>query len=98
MVKYTDPARYPYSAFDPSPEMDIDDADVILKYIGKNRVHYGQPVNDPVFSAHKKVTYKSYGVQDEAIIYYHDDPGTVLGCTEQVSYAPLYYILHYLTL
>jgi hypothetical protein len=97
MAKYSDPARYPYSAFDPSPELDIDDADVILMYIGNNRVHYGQPVNGPVFSAHKKITYKSYGVQDEAEIYYHDNPGTVLGCTEQVSYSINHTLLHDLT-
>jgi hypothetical protein len=63
-------------------------------YIGTNRVHYRQPVNGSVFSAHKKITYKSYGVEDEAHIYYHDNPGTVLGCTEQVSYLIKHTLLH----
>ena len=94
MAKYSDPARYPYSAFDPSPEMDINDADVILMYIGNNRVNYGQPVNGLAFSAHKKITFKSYGVQDDAVIYYNDNPGTVLGCTEQVSYSINHTHLH----
>lgn len=85
MLSFSSPERADYSAFAPLPEMALEDADIGLMFIGKNQVAYEVPVNDTVFAAHQRQEHDSYGLQDITVEYFSDDPGTVLGCTEQVA-------------
>jgi hypothetical protein len=69
--------------FIPVPELEINNADLFFRFVGKGLVIYANPVNDPLFSAHRPVTYT---LQTGNASYYQSDfPGSTLACTQQVS-------------
>jgi len=66
--------------FDPLPSMERQDADIALIAINAGVVHYRNPVEDPLFSAHQVLQ-----DPDENMTWYTQDwPARALGCTEQV--------------
>jgi len=65
------------------PELQRSDADVELKAISTNRVSFTEPVNDPMFSAHRNSTVSTSSGRILSI-YVHDSPVTVMGCAVQV--------------
>ncbi|KAF2024892.1 hypothetical protein EK21DRAFT_20904, partial [Setomelanomma holmii] len=71
--------------FNTLSEMQRTDADVALAAIWLNFIMYEKPVNDPLFSAHKKWIYQPGGGYPDEIRYQSDNAAGVVGCTEQVS-------------
>lgn len=66
------------------PQLRRKDADVVLKLIRLNSKTFENPVNDPVFSAHREdITYMTDG--SNRTIYAPDFPGSVMGCALQVG-------------
>lgn len=62
--------------------MNRTDADVAFTYIALNNVLYHRPVNDPLFSAHRKVSFgQMNGGQTE---YQSDNMIGAMGCAVQV--------------
>lgn len=66
------------------PELHRWDADVTLRLTMKSAVLYGEPVDDPMFSAHREVTYRVSSTGDNVTMYLSDNPGSVMGCAQQV--------------
>ena len=64
--------------------MNRTDADVAFTYITLNNVWYHNPVNDPLFSAHKKVTINEGNLA--AANYKSDNYIGAMGCAVQVRY------------
>jgi hypothetical protein len=62
-----------------------EDADLVLKMFSKNRVLYENPVNDPIFSAHKRYVVPNERTGMEFPYYLSDFPVAVVGCAQQVS-------------
>ena len=62
----------------PIPEMTREDADVSLIFVIGNSISYLNPVDDPLFAAHRR------SLSDDQTIYLPDYPAGALGCTEQV--------------
>ena len=71
------------TAYVPLPELQRNDADVVVKTVPLNAVQYTNPVNDPVFSAHKNMT---KGTLRKSVDRYYvsDFPNGVIGCALQV--------------
>ena len=77
--------------------MKADDADLTLILIALNAVKYANPVEDPVFSAHKpflRTIEANMGLNQT--IYFSDWANGVMGCREQVT-IPLLVILYPIT-
>lgn len=70
----------------PLPEMRRNDSDLVLKLVMKNKVAYDSPVDDPVFSAHEEFTTFDQTDGTNVTFYFSDFPGSVIGCTQQVSH------------
>lgn len=65
--------------------MNRTDADLALAAIAFNNVKYDNPVDDPVFSAHKQ---QSYTYRGKAMKSYRPDAHVgIIGCMEQVSFS-----------
>lgn len=62
-----------------------DDADIVLIMLCKNRILYQNPVDDPIFSAHKRYVVPNERTGSEFSYYLSDFPVSVVGCTQQVS-------------
>ena len=60
-------------------------ADVALMAIWLNVLKYENPVNDPLFSAHKESSYMPGDGCPNQTLYMSDNVAWVLGCTEQVQ-------------
>jgi hypothetical protein len=68
-------------------EMNRTDADVALAFIALNNVMYHKPVDDPLFSAHRKVP---YGLGSYARTEYKPDHlAGAIGCAVQVCRSPI---------
>jgi hypothetical protein len=66
--------------------MEINDADLVAIFIAKNEMRYRQPINDPIFAAHRRADTVSDQQRGGNITYYKSDfPISALGCTLQVS-------------
>jgi hypothetical protein len=68
----------------PISEMNRTDADVAINIIWLNNVQYTNVVDDPMFSAHQPRSFVSGGVNFTN--YRADNPGGLLGCTNQVRF------------
>ncbi|KAF2004127.1 hypothetical protein P154DRAFT_485871 [Amniculicola lignicola CBS 123094] len=67
------------------PEMQREDADVVLRMIAKNYMVYRETNEDPVFSAHKSYNLTlNFGATVER--YYSDYPASVIACAQQYQY------------
>jgi hypothetical protein len=62
--------------------MNRTDADVALAFVALNSVLYHRPVNDPLFSAHRNVTYNLGPIARTE--YKSDHIAGALGCAVQV--------------
>ncbi|KAF2111917.1 hypothetical protein BDV96DRAFT_499062 [Lophiotrema nucula] len=83
---YSQPEMAAGSQFEPLDGMKADDADLTLVLLALNAVKYANPVEDPVFSAHKpflRTIESSYGINET--IYFSDWANGVMGCREQPS-------------
>lgn len=75
-------AWYEYGGMVPLPEMQNNATDMVYRAIAKNYVVFRQPIEDPVFAAHKSnPTISSGGLKADS--YYPDDPVTVVACAQQ---------------
>jgi hypothetical protein len=75
------------STFIPLPEMEINDADLVAIFIAKNEMRYRQPINDPIFAAHRRADTVSDQQRGGNITYYKSDfPISALGCTLQYQF------------
>ncbi|KAF2265707.1 hypothetical protein CC78DRAFT_598290 [Lojkania enalia] len=71
--------------FDPLPEMRRDDADIILRSVEQGIVGYREPVDDPVFAAHRD----AHGSTDhgpKGFVFLPDFPIAMIGCAQQYQY------------
>jgi hypothetical protein len=69
------------STFTPIPELDVDNADVFLLFLGFTG-KFTEPIEDPWFSAHQHETHDtSFEILQN--LYTPDKPISTLGCTEQ---------------
>lgn len=65
--------------------MEQDNADVTVIMLAKNSVYYGEPVNDPLFSAHAPMDYYTiWGSEQKG--YLSDFPVSMIGCTQQYQF------------
>ncbi|KAF2020984.1 hypothetical protein BU24DRAFT_487495 [Aaosphaeria arxii CBS 175.79] len=71
------------SPFQTLPEMSRPKDDVLVALVAKNSVRYGQPVDDPLFAAHKPIVHYDLGTAENVTWYYSDVPATALGCVVQ---------------
>ncbi|KAF2264053.1 hypothetical protein CC78DRAFT_617092 [Lojkania enalia] len=71
--------------FNPINGMKTTDAGLLLVMVTKNTVSYRHPIDDPVFSAHKAIKYRTYTYPNDTE-YASDEPLSVLGCTEQYQF------------
>jgi hypothetical protein len=78
---FTDPG---YIGIDALPEMQRDDADVAVIAVWMNNVSYEDPVDDPLFTAHRPQTYIVGGGYPDYTKYYSDYHAGVIGCAQQV--------------
>ena len=81
--------------FDPPSEFVREDADTNICLIRKNVITYGSPVDDAIFSAHQPVLIFQAENGENMTQYLSDDPGSVIGCMEQVSQFASHYIRIY---
>lgn len=72
------------------PEMRRDDADVVILAVFKYATEYHQPVDDPVFAAHRNVSrLAAAGKGSEIVNIYHSDhSATWIGCASQYQFCP----------
>lgn len=70
--------------FEPLPGLVRNDSETALLAVYPNKIVYVNPVNDPVFSAHRP--WKSVNGDGDAHepLYLPDHPGRVIGCAVQV--------------
>jgi hypothetical protein len=72
------------NAFDPLPELRVNEADLTLIMVTLNQVKYQVPVDDPFFSAHKP--YNLVGsTTTNTTVYFSDWPNAVMACKQQVQ-------------
>ena len=86
---YGGPARLEkFSSFKPIKQLRRDDADVMLFFLSSPGIHFGKPVDDPWFSAHRKAgsTFSVVNETNTRPLYSQDEPAGVLGCTMQTQY------------
>lgn len=85
-LKYPSPFWDPYgSTFSPIPRLRNDDSDLVVVYVTTRGVRYWEPVDDPLFSAHKVI--QQLLVDNSTIPnYLPDAPMTAFGCQQQVSH------------
>lgn len=68
------------------PELKLEEADVWLQVIKKNRILYQLEVDDPLFAAHQEVELMDASTEENTTVYISDTPASALGCTSQVSF------------
>lgn len=78
------------SSITPLPEMNRTDADVNLIAVWSNAIVYENPVNDPLFAAHRLEMRAQSSGTDKAL-YWADHYAGVIGCAEQVRNHPTLY-------
>ncbi|KAF1951516.1 hypothetical protein CC80DRAFT_528262 [Byssothecium circinans] len=75
------------SQFDPIPQLQKPDADVMLFFLTSRGILFTQPVDDPWFSAHKKGKQLRSSIDSTTYkqLYDPDEPISVMGCTMQMQ-------------
>ncbi|KAF2680250.1 hypothetical protein K458DRAFT_312414 [Lentithecium fluviatile CBS 122367] len=73
----------------PLPEMQRDDADVAIIAVWLNDVSYEQPVEDPLFTAHRSFTYIVGGGYPNYTRFDPDFYAGAIGCAVQLTGSPL---------
>jgi hypothetical protein len=81
---YGNPAWADMNDFYPLPEMQSENKDLVIVMLWKNSMGYGEPVNDPFFSAHDQEEVGTTGGTNETW-YYSDSIASAMGCTQQVN-------------
>jgi hypothetical protein len=84
IISYADPeGNVPGQNFVPLPAMNTSEADVSVVSFSASRVSYSNPVDDPVFAAHRPVSdVSTFGVNNS--VYESDWPVSAMGCWMQV--------------
>lgn len=82
---YSSPKWSLLNDLEPLPEMSVEDVDLEVVMITKNRQTYGNPVNDPIFSAHDPFEVASNIEGENETVYFSDFPNSIVGCTLQVG-------------
>ncbi|KAJ4305887.1 hypothetical protein N0V90_001420 [Kalmusia sp. IMI 367209] len=85
-TRYISPSLAILNTFEPVAELHRRDADIVLKFIAKNRVLYTAPVEDPIFQATLLVN--NLMLMDGSTftgMYAPNSPLGVIGCAQQVS-------------
>jgi len=72
---------YPLSADGP-------EGDLIFKPFMSNSLYFEEPINDPLYSAHKEIPEIDVNTNETYIRYLADHPVKGVGCTQHVSQAP----------
>lgn len=76
-------------SFIPSPDFNRSDADVNLSFLSVNSVKFTEPVDDPLFSAHRPHFFPSddsnmnFYEPENKTYYTSDNLANVIGCTDQ---------------
>lgn len=85
VMKWGAPERDTNSAnsFDPISELKVNEADLTLIMVTLNQVKYQQPVEDPLFSAHKPFNWTGSSTSS-MIVYFSDWPNAMMACKQQV--------------
>ncbi|KAI9784416.1 MAG: hypothetical protein M1816_000840 [Peltula sp. TS41687] len=74
-----------YSDFVPRPELIRSDADHTVVFISMNSVLAAEPIDDPIFSAHRPIVTLASN-RNSGIFYGADRPAGVIGCIEQYQF------------
>jgi hypothetical protein len=72
------------------PEMKSNNSDLVLLLITANSIGYDSPVNDPFFSAHRRIDFVG-STGENATRYYSDWSSPVMGCQQRVRFSMLKY-------
>ena len=80
------PAWENFNSFSPISELESNDSDLFLGFVVPHGVSYNNPVDDPLFSAHRIMTDVASGINLTRTFYVSDEPVTVFGCQNQVSF------------
>lgn len=72
------------NVFQPVPELQTNNSDLGLRLTGMNSVLYANPVDDPMFSAHRQIIIPTQ-TNDSSVFYESDFPGSAMACAVQVS-------------
>jgi len=68
------------------PELNREDADIVLTLVAKRGVMYDTPVTDPMFSTSNKSVIRYTTTLGERPVYQADPIASVVGCAQQVCY------------
>lgn len=68
------------------PELQVPNADVSVRLTRTNSMRFLTPVDDPMFAAHQETILRDAADRFNRTLYYSDNPGTMLGCTEQYQF------------
>ncbi|KAF2743776.1 hypothetical protein M011DRAFT_450657 [Sporormia fimetaria CBS 119925] len=80
---YSSPTRREYSSLlRPIPELTTHDADLFLVKVAQNRMRYLEPVEDPMFLAHRPMI-PLQNVPRNLTLYERDFPASITGCQAQ---------------
>lgn len=71
------------SGWKPIPELNRTDADIVIMFLAQNNVAYAEPVDDPMFSAHRAL---GFGQVSSLTYYQADWFVNVMACTDQFQY------------
>ena len=74
--------------WDPTPELNRTDADVVLIMVAPNAIRFSTPSDDPFFPAHINYTFSvpDGGTNGSITFYSSDFTMNVMGCTEQYQF------------
>lgn len=76
-----------FSMFDPIPQLQRADADVMIFFLTAHGIMYTQPVDDPWFSAHRLgPKYGNIRNNESFPSYLQDEPLAVMGCAMQMQF------------
>ena len=76
---YSSYALRELSSFSPIAELKSNDSDLFLTFIMMRNMNYLEPVEDPLFSAHRK-TQLQFTDNSTRVVYTADQPVAVYGC------------------
>jgi hypothetical protein len=73
--------------YSPIPALHLPDADVHLAFLSAPEIHFSNPIDDPLFSAHKSASgLKNEETHEMLDAYLQDEPLAVMACTQQIQY------------
>lgn len=75
-----------FASFQAIPELQVLNADVSVRLTRTNSMRFLTPVDDPMFAAHQETILRDAADRFNRTLYYSDNPGTMLGCTEQYQF------------